>query len=116
MWLLNSLWESKNLETPELAQLESCIEKNEDTLNKFLKNEKGKKFISYFDKMIPIIYEFNPDSVRSTTLDTLHASLMRNIGFGKWHGDLSPQPCDSMSSLAYNLSYLIYKQKGVKKK
>lgn len=100
------------MKTPERAELESCIKKNGDTLEKFLKKKEGKKFISYSDKIITLIYEFNPDSVRSTTLDTLHASLMDNIGFGKWHGELLPQPSDSMSSLAYNLSYLIYKKKG----
>ncbi len=101
------------MKTPELAQLESCIEKNEDTLNTFLKNEKeGKKFISYFDKIIPLICEFSPNSVRSTTLNTLCVFLMNNIGFGKWHGKFFREPSDSMSSLAYNLSYLIYKKKG----
>lgn len=100
------------METPELAELESCIKKNEATLNNFLKNEKeGKKFISYSDKIIPLIYEFNPDSVLSTTLNTLHVFLMDNIGFGKWHGEIFREPSDSMSSLAYNLSYLIYKKR-----
>ena len=100
------------MKTPKRAELESCIKKNEDTLEKFLNKKEGKKFISYSDKMITLIYEFYPaDSVRSTTLDTLHAYLMDNIGFGEWHGELLPQPSDSMSSLAYNLSYLIYKKR-----
>jgi hypothetical protein len=99
------------LKPPDLAQLESCIKKNADTLNIFLKKEAGKKFISYSDKIIPLIYEFNPESIRSTTLNTLHSYLMENIGFGKWHGESLPIPSDSMSSLAYNLSYLIYKKK-----
>ena len=105
------MWEAKNLKTPELAQLESCIEKNEAKLNNFLKKKEGKKFISYSNKSITLLYEIYPDTILSTTLNTLHASLMGNIGFGKWHGGFVPPLSDSMSSLAYNLSYLIYKKK-----
>lgn len=72
----------------------------------------GKKFKSYSNKIFSLIYEYNPDSVLSTALGTLHDSLMDNIGFGEWHGGLIPPLSDdSMSSLAFNLSYLIYKKK-----
>jgi len=98
------------LKTPERAELESCIKKNEDTLNNFLKSKAGKKFISYSDKSITLLYKFYPDTILSTTLNTLHAFLMGNIGFGKWHGGFVRSLSYSMSSLAYNLSYLIYKQ------
>lgn len=96
------------MKIPDIAELESCISRNGDRLNKFLDIPEGQKFISYCKDVIPLLHNYNSDRFFSVTLKTFYVFLMDDKGFGHWHGELSPTPSDSIKSIACNLSYLTY--------